>query len=83
MNVLIVEDETMARRKLASTLTELYPDIRIVGETGSVSGTIEWLGNPDHKADIIFMDVALRDKEGLPQNKGWFPLPGEAAPTPR
>ena len=61
MNVLIVEDETMARRKLASTLTELYPDIRIVGETGSVSGTIEWLGNPDHKADIIFMDVELSD----------------------
>ena len=25
-------------------------------------------------------DVALRDKEGLPQYKGWFPLPGEAAP---
>ena len=25
-------------------------------------------------------DVALRDKEGLPQYKGWFPLPGEAVP---
>ena len=25
-------------------------------------------------------DVALRDKEGLPQGKGWYPLPGEAAP---
>ena len=25
-------------------------------------------------------DVALREKEGLPQNKGWFPLPGEASP---
>ena len=25
-------------------------------------------------------DVALRDKEGLPPYKGWFPLPGEAAP---
>ena len=25
-------------------------------------------------------DVALRDKEGLPQYKGWFPLPGETAP---
>ena len=25
-------------------------------------------------------DVALRDKEGLPQYKGWFPLPGKAAP---
>ena len=25
-------------------------------------------------------DVALREKEGLPQSKGWFPLPGEASP---
>ena len=25
-------------------------------------------------------DVALRDKEGLPQGKGWYPLPGETPP---
>ena len=26
-------------------------------------------------------DVALRDKEGLPQYKAWFPLPGEETPS--
>ena len=26
-------------------------------------------------------DVALRDKEGLPRQKGWFPLPGETPPA--
>jgi 23S rRNA (cytosine1962-C5)-methyltransferase len=26
-------------------------------------------------------DEALRDKEGLPQGKGWFPLPGETPPA--
>ena len=26
-------------------------------------------------------DVALREKEGLAQGKGWFPLPGEEEPT--
>ena len=25
-------------------------------------------------------DVALREKEGLPQGKGWYPLPGETPP---
>ena len=25
-------------------------------------------------------EAPLRDKEGLPQGKGWYPLPGEAAP---
>lgn len=61
MNVLIVEDEAMARRSLANTLKRLYPDINIAGETGSVTGTIEWLGDPSLRADIIFMDVELSD----------------------
>ena len=26
-------------------------------------------------------DVAIRELEGLPQNKGWYPLPGEDAPA--
>ena len=26
-------------------------------------------------------DVALREKEGLVQGKGWFPLPGETPPA--
>lgn len=28
-------------------------------------------------------DVALRAKEGLPQGKGWYPLPGETPPEDR
>ena len=61
MNVLIVEDEAMARRSLANTLKRLYPETDIVGETGSVTETLEWLGNPANSADIIFMDVELSD----------------------
>ena len=61
MNILIVEDETMARKKLAAILEGLYPDMKIVGETDSVSGTISWLNDRSHKADIIFMDVELAD----------------------
>lgn len=61
MNILIVEDEIMARKNLANTLTRLYPDMKISGETGSVAETIAWLKNPENKADIIFMDVELSD----------------------
>ena len=61
MKVLIVEDEAMARKKLASALKELYPDTEIEGETGSVSETIAWLKEPGHEPDIIFMDVELSD----------------------
>lgn len=61
MDVLIVEDELMARKALGSTLRHLYPDIRIAGETGSVSETVDWLENPDNRADLILMDVSLSD----------------------
>lgn len=59
--VLIVEDEIMARRSLAGTLSRLFPDMTIDGETGSVADTIEWLRNPANIADIIFLDVELSD----------------------
>lgn len=59
--VLIVEDEIMARRSLAGTLSRLFPDMTIAGETGSVADTIEWLMNPANMADIIFLDVELSD----------------------
>lgn len=61
LNILIVEDEAMARRSLANSLTGLYPEVKIAGETGSVTETLEWLRNPDNRADIIFMDVELSD----------------------
>lgn len=61
MNILIVEDEAIARKNLACTIQKLYPDFKIAGETDSVTGTVQWLGDPANKADIIFMDVELSD----------------------
>ena len=50
LNILIVEDEAMARRSLANALTGLYPEMKIAGETGSVTETLEWLRNPDNSS---------------------------------
>lgn len=61
MKVLIVEDEIMAQANLARTLVQNFPDVRIVGMTGSVRETVAWLRNPDNRADVIFMDVELSD----------------------
>ena len=61
MRVLIVEDEPMAQQNLVRTLTQHYPDLRIVGATGSVRETVEWLRTPGNIADVIFMDVELSD----------------------
>lgn len=61
LDVLIVEDELMTRNFLINTLVRLYPEINVVGKTGSVEDTVNWLENPANKADIIFMDVELAD----------------------
>lgn len=61
MNVLIVEDEMMAQANLARALTQRFPDVRIVGTTGSVRETVLWLRTPGNSADVIFMDVELSD----------------------
>ena len=63
MRVLIVEDEMMAQKSLIRTLTQNFPDMEIVGTTGSVKSTLEWLKKPGNNADVIFMDVELADGE--------------------
>lgn len=61
MNALIVEDEIMAARALQRALAENFSDINVVAVTDSVRGTVEWLSDSSHHADIIFMDVELSD----------------------
>ncbi len=63
MKVLIIEDEAMARQKLARTLAVNFPDMEIVGMASSVKESVAWLQNPENKADVIFMDVELSDGE--------------------
>ena len=61
MKVLIVEDEMMAQKNLIRTRTQNFPDMEIVGTTGSVNSTLSWLKTPGNHADVIFMDVELSD----------------------
>ena len=59
MRVLIVEDEHLLAMELAEKLVHLDNSIKIVGQTESVSSTIEWLYR--NECDLIFMDVHLSD----------------------
>lgn len=61
MNALIVEDEIPAQESLIRALGRVAPDIKVVGVTLSVKGTLEWLRTPGNKADVLFMDVELQD----------------------
>lgn len=61
MRVLIVEDEQMARASLVRNLSTHFDDVEIVGAVSSVKETLDWLNDPMHTADTIFMDVELGD----------------------
>jgi len=61
LKVLIVEDEIMARKSLKRILSQNFPDIEVIGETGSVKETVEFLENPDNDPELIFMDIELSD----------------------
>ena len=54
MNVLIVEDETAAYKNMVTALQTIDSTIKIVGNTESVSQTVEWLQN-NPQPDLIYM----------------------------
>jgi DNA-binding LytR/AlgR family response regulator len=64
MNVLIVEDESLAVEKLRSTLTAVEAGASVIGVTGSIKSSVEWLKT--HPApDMILMDIELSDGQSF------------------
>jgi len=63
MKVLLVEDEIDARKALAHLLNFLFPDLQIVGKTGSakIAKTLILKFKPD----LVFLDVRLEDGTGF------------------
>jgi len=69
MNILIVEDEEIAAKKLIKTLAVVEPLATIVGITGSIWETVAWLrangpGQPLYP-DLILMDIELADGQSF------------------
>lgn len=59
MNVLIVEDESLAADKLEKMLTDIDASIKVMGKTGSITESARWL--MQHTPDLIFLDIQLSD----------------------
>jgi len=60
MNVVIIEDEEFAARRLERMINEIDPGIQIVAKLESVADSVEWFKNHD-VPDLIFMDIHLED----------------------
>lgn len=64
MNVVIIEDEEFAARRLERMIGEIDTEIKIVAKLESVSDSIKWFKN--HTApDLIFMDIHLEDNSSF------------------
>lgn len=64
MNVLIVEDESLAVEKLCSTLAAVEPAAAVVGTAGSIKATVRWL-QTQPAPDLILMDIELSDGQSF------------------
>jgi DNA-binding LytR/AlgR family response regulator len=60
MNILIVEDEIAAARRLKKLILDTRSDVVILDELDSVKGTLKWFNN-NPMPDGVFMDVQLAD----------------------
>ena len=60
MQILILEDEEQALKRLRKIILQVLPDAVISGATSSVEETIQWFQN-NAMPDIIFMDIQLAD----------------------
>lgn len=60
MNVLIIEDEVFAARRLENMIRESDPNIAVVAKLQSVKESVAWLNTHPHP-DLIFLDIQLDD----------------------
>lgn len=69
MNILIVEDEKLAVRKLTKLLEETAPEFDVRGITPSIAATVDWITenrtNGQPEPDIIFLDIELADGQSF------------------
>jgi DNA-binding LytR/AlgR family response regulator len=64
MNILIVEDEDLAVKKIQKTLLSIESSAAVAGVTDSIKSTVEWLQqNP--APDLILMDIELADGQSF------------------
>ena len=62
LNALVVDDEPLARERLARLLQEA--DCNVVGELGDGMALLQWLKEP-HELDVIFLDIQMPGPSGM------------------
>ena len=64
LKTFIVEDSPVIRDNLIATLEELVP-VAVVGTAEDESTALEWLGQDEHRVDLVIIDIFLKRGSGL------------------
>ncbi len=60
MNILILEDEPVAGKRMSKIISQLQPESNILAVVESVASALKWFAEND-LPDLIFMDIQLAD----------------------
>ncbi|MBX3620144.1 MAG: response regulator transcription factor [Rhizobacter sp.] len=60
----IVEDSEVIRENLIATLEELVP-VEVVGTAEDETTAVQWLARSDNQADLVIVDIFLKNGSGL------------------
>ena len=60
MNIIIIEDEQLAARRLENMILDYDPGLKIVARLESVVESVEWFKN-NPVPDLAFLDIHLED----------------------
>jgi two-component system response regulator AlgR len=64
IQVLIVDDEELARLRLRSLVSECAsPRAEVVGEAGNVAQALVWLA--EHRCDVVLLDIQMPGADGM------------------
>lgn len=64
LKAFIVEDSPVIRENLIAALEELAP-VEVVGTAEDEPAAVNWLGQPDHRCDVVIIDIFLKSGSGL------------------
>jgi DNA-binding LytR/AlgR family response regulator len=64
MNVLIIEDEELAVKKIRGMLKEVRPDAEVLADLDSIESAVDWF-NSNPAPDLILMDIELVDGQSF------------------
>ncbi len=64
LSIYLVEDSVVIRDSLIATLEDLAPVV-VLGTASDEETAIEWLGQAEHKVDLVIVDLFLAGGSGL------------------